>query len=220
MHAVLQEAIGAYNLPLTVLLGVVALYWLATLVGMMDFDSLDGLLGLDHGGGDGGGHGHDENGGMLHGLLKGMGFADAPLMFVLTVFSLILWGANVLGNIYFNPGESNGVAALVLAGALASAFVLTRLAIRPLRPLMRLMRDTEKRAAISGLTGTVKSLSVTHESGQVEVERDGASILLHARVGEGAAPLPRGTKVLVVVEEEEASGTYLVRPFESETPKD
>jgi hypothetical protein len=80
---------------------------------------------------------------------------------------------------------------------------------------MRLMRDTEKRAPIAGLTGTVRSLEVTADSGQVEVERDGASILLHARVGEGSAALPRGTRVLVVMEEGE-QGAYLVRPIESD----
>lgn len=210
MHEVLQESISPHNLPLTILLGLVAIYWLATLVGLMDIDALDGFLGLD----DDGEPGNDANGGALHGVIKALGFADAPLMFILTVFSLILWGANVLGNLYFNPEATGGIGAIVLVCALVSAFAVTRLTIRPLRPLMRLMRDTEKRVAISGLTGTVRSLSVTNDSGQVEVERDGASILLHARVGAGAKPLPRGTKVLVVMAEGE-DGTYLVRPLDS-----
>ncbi len=222
MNAVLEEAISTNNLPLTILLGLVALYWLATLIGLMDFDALDGFLGLDDTGHGGDGtaphagddHGQDEGGGALQGIFKGLGLADAPIMFILTIFSLILWGVNVLGNIYFNPVATGEIAAIILMFALVSAFAVTRLTIRPLRPLMRLMRDTEKRVAIAGLIGTVRSLSVTHDSGQVEVERDGASILLHARVGEGAESLPRGTRVLVVMEEGE-KGTYLVRPLDS-----
>lgn len=213
MNAVLQEAISANNLPLTILLGLVALYWIATLVGLMDFDALDGFLGLDN---DGSGpDGANSESGFLNGLLKGVGLADAPVMFILTLFSLFLWGANVLGNIYFNPEGAAATGTVILVAALVLAFVVTRLTIRPLRPLMRLMRDTEKRAPIAGLTGTVRSLEVTAASGQVEVERDGASILLHARVGEGSAALPRGTRVLVVMEEGE-QGAYLVRPIESD----
>jgi HAMP domain-containing protein len=213
MNAVLVEAISANNLPLTILLGLIALYWIATLVGLMDFDALDGFLGLDDS--DSGADGGEGEGGFLSGMLKGIGLADAPVMFILTLFSLFLWGGNVLGNIYFNPGQTTATGTVILAVAVVGAFLLTRLLIRPLRPLMRLMRDTEKRVPIAGLTGTVRSLEVTNRSGQVEVERDGATILLHARVGEGHAALPRGTKVLVVMEEGE-QGAYLVRPLESD----
>lgn len=213
MNAVLQEAISANNLPLTILLGLVALYWLATLIGLMDFDAIDGFLGLDNDGT--GSDGAESDGGFLNGLLKGIGLADAPVMFILTLFTLFLWGGNVLGNIYFNPDETGAAGTIILMVALVLAFVVTRLTIRPLRPLMRLMRDTEKRAPIAGLTGTVRSLEVNSDSGQVEVERDGASILLHARVGEGSDALPRGTRVLVVMEEGE-QGAYLVRPIESD----
>lgn len=213
MNAVLQEAISANNLPLTILLGLVALYWLATLIGLMDFDAIDGFLGLDNDGT--GSDGAESDGGFLSGLLKGIGLADAPVMFILTLFTLFLWGGNVLGNIYFNPDGTGAAGTVILVVAVVLAFVVTRLTIRPLRPLMRLMRDTEKRAPIAGLTGTVRSLEVNSDSGQVEVERDGASILLHARVGEGSDALPRGTRVLVVMEEGE-QGAYLVRPIESD----
>ncbi len=213
MNAVLQEAVSANNLPLTILLGLVAFYWIAAIVGLMDFDALDGFLGLDHE--SSGPAGAESEGGFLNGLLKGIGLSDAPVFFILTLFSLFLWGGNVLGNIYFNPDGAAATGTLILVAALVLAFVVTRLTIRPLRPLMRLMRDTEKRVPLAGLTGTVRSLEVTNHSGQVEVERDGASILLHARVGEGSDALPRGTRVLVVMEEGE-QGAYLVRPLESD----
>ncbi|MCB1093055.1 MAG: hypothetical protein KDL87_16070 [Verrucomicrobiae bacterium] len=233
MHAVLQEAISAYSLPLTIIVGVIGLYWLVALIGVMDFDALDGALGLDGdaGGGevdvdagadgdgmdadgDGGDHGDHSGGpGFLSSVLKVMGATDAPLMFVMTVFSLVLWGANVLGNIYFNAGRSSSLATLILVAALVGAFVMTRVLVRPLRPLMRLMRDTEKRIPIVGLTGKVRSLSITEKGGQVEVLRDGATILLHARVAEGRDPLPRGTEVLVVLQDEDEKGAYLVRPL-------
>ncbi|HQZ27137.1 MAG: hypothetical protein KBF76_11920 [Verrucomicrobiales bacterium] len=218
MNVVLQEALSSHSLPLTIVLGLIAFYWIATLIGLMDFDALDGLLGLDDGGHspDGAGdHSGDHSGGFFHSLLKGIGFADAPIMFLLTVFTLLLWGGNVLGNIYFNPTGNGGVAAIILGAALVLGYFATRVAIRPLRPLMRLMKDTEKREPISGLVGTVRSLSVSSASGQVEVERDGATILLNARVHAGSEPLPRGTRILVVMEEG-GKGAYLVRPVSDE----
>ena len=41
MQEVIQEAISAYNLPLTIVLGLVAVYWLISLAGVMEFDALD-----------------------------------------------------------------------------------------------------------------------------------------------------------------------------------
>lgn len=240
MATVLQEAISAYNLPLTLLLGLIGLYWLTSLIGLMDFDALDGVLGLDsdgggdaggveaqssdsaHGNGDEGGHEKGDDEGHGHGfmgtLMHVLGATDAPVMFVITLFSLLLWGANMLGNIYLNDMRSGTFATGILGASLAGAFVLTRVLVRPLRPLMRLLRDTEKRAPIEGLTGTVRSLSVGESEGQVEVLRDGAPILLHARISPGREPLPRGMEVLVVAEIETGKGIYTVRPLDKTPP--
>ena len=224
MSTVLQEAISAYNLPLTLLLGLIGLYWLISLIGLMDFDALDGVLGTDsdghgqgHDAGDGDhGDGDDGHGqGFFAGLMKVMGATDAPIMFVITLYSLLLWSGNMLGNIYLNGSRSGSVATGILAGSLVGAFVLTRLLVRPLRPLMKLIRDTEARVPLVGLTGTVRSLTLTETDGQVEVLRDGAPILLHARIAPGREPLPRGAEVLIVARIEGAGDrdVYTVRPL-------
>lgn len=214
MQTILQEAFSSYNLPLTIVLGVVGLYWLISLVGVMDFDALDGMLGLD---GDGGvdadaDAGDDHHGGWFQGVMKALGLTDAPVMFVLTLYALGLWGLNMIGSIYFNEARSDGRATLIFVIALFGSFLFTRLAVRPLRPLMRLVRDTEKRQPIAGMTGEVRSLSVSPDSGQVEVLRDGAPILLQARTSEDGGEIPRGTEVLVVMKDDE-SGAYIVRPL-------
>ena len=234
MQEVIQEAISAYNLPLTIVLGLVAVYWLISLAGVMEFDALDGFLGLDaadgadvdvdvdldvdvdadvsaDADGDGGDH-HHGSGGFLQSTVKLLGATDAPIMFVLTVYVLTLWGCNMLGNIYFNKEDSGNLATIILGVSLVGSFLLTRLTIRPLRPLMRLLRDTESRIPLIGMTGQVRSLSVTATSGQVEVVRDGAPILLHARVSEEGEPIVRGTEVLIVMKDEERDA-YVVRPL-------
>lgn len=228
MHTVIHEAISAHNLPLTILLGLVAVYWLVSLAGVMDFDALDGVLGLDSDGADVDvdvdvdsaddmAHDHQGSGNLLHTTIKVLGATDAPIMFVLTLYSLTLWAGNLLGNIYFNATDSGSRATVIFLAALAGSFVVTRLTIRPLRPLMRLLRDTEKREPLIGMSGSVRSLSVTRESGQVEVVRDGAPILLHARIGEEGNDLPRGTEVLIVMKDED-SEVYIVRPLSDSPP--
>lgn len=221
MEIVLQEAISAHSLPLTILLGLIGIYWLLSLIGLMDFDALDGAIGTDShhtdAVGEGDGHGHDQGDdhspGFFGSLMKVLGATDAPVMFVITLFTLLLWAANLLGNIYLNAGDSGTLATGIFGGSIAVAFIMTRLLVRPLRPLMKLIRDTENRVPLVGLSGTVRSLTVTDAGGQIEVLRDGAPILLQARVAPGREPLSRGTEVLVVLEDESRPGTFLVRPL-------
>ena len=60
MPEILQEALKGHNLPLTILVGVVLLYWVVSMFGLVDLDSMDGggadaADGLDGGADDGGG---------------------------------------------------------------------------------------------------------------------------------------------------------------------
>ena len=41
MGDVIQQALTWYNLPLTLLLGVITLYWLMVIIGVLSADSLD-----------------------------------------------------------------------------------------------------------------------------------------------------------------------------------
>lgn len=42
MPEILQEALKGHNLPLTILVGVVLLYWVVSMFGLVDLDSMDG----------------------------------------------------------------------------------------------------------------------------------------------------------------------------------
>ena len=242
MTEIFQEAIKGYNLPLTILLGLIVLYWVITMFGLIDHDSIDGALGLDTGdghdfghdgdagdahGGDSDGHGHSDDDGLddssdgdasssdgnvLHAILRFLGVGDAPLMFVLSVFVLFLWCGNVFANLYFNEDQSSGRANLMLLIVFVSAFILTKLIIRPLRPLMKLMRTNEVHKPMAGQAGTVRSKQLTEEFGQVEVIQDGASVLLNARLSEGCDPVLRGSEVLVVAKDDEKD-LYIARPI-------
>jgi len=236
MLELFQESLLPVNLPFTILLGCVALYWVIGLLGLVDLDGANGanaVEGLDAGpdldvdldldvdasAGEidvaGEGAGSDDGAGSASGgfsqtVLHIVGVSDAPLMFVISLFSLLLWASNVLLNHYFNPGFETGQASLLLIPVVIGSFVLTRLLVIPMRPLMKMLRTSEEAVTIIGSSGFVRSGKIDTEFGQVEVETSGRTLVLRARISAHEAPLQKGDPILVVSKDDE-SDTYIVR---------
>ena len=79
----IQETIKGYNLPFTILLGFVILYWVIAMMGLIDIDG-GGDLDIDvDADADGIGEGGTEN--ALSDAIRFLGFSDAPLMLVLSI---------------------------------------------------------------------------------------------------------------------------------------
>jgi hypothetical protein len=251
MTEIFQEAIKGYNLPLTILVGMIGLYWVISLFGFIDFESIDHAVGLDDVGGhdfdagvevdagdvhvdadghdfDAGDHStdvdgadhdhahthHDHSPNAFQATLRFLGASDAPIMFVLTLFALYTWGGNMLANFYFNDAGTNAQANILLLGVVVGALILTKITVRPLRPVMKMMRSASSPGSkpLTGRQGTVRSKEITVDYGQIEIYVDGASILLNARLSDGCAPQPRGAEVLVVSKDEDRD-LYIVRPL-------
>lgn len=204
-----QQAILGYNLPFTILLGLVILFWLLTLLGALSADSLDVDVSADA----------DIDGDLSHlsdipaALLRVVNAGYVPVTVVLSILILVMWIVSITFNYYFNPGKSS----LVALGFAAAAFVLgviaTKLITQPLVPFMRRLKAAENTAPVIGEVGIVRSIRMDSEFGQVEVERpDGAPALLNARLGPDSEPVPRGTEV-AIVSYDDAKGIYLVRPL-------
>lgn len=213
MIELIRESLHPVNLPFTILLGAVAAYWIIGLVGLVDLDGLDSI-GVGEGdgidGGGGGESGHSAGGSFFHAIMKIVGASDAPLIFVISLFSVFLWALNVTGNHYFNSEFDGGRATFLLLPVVVGAFVLTRLLVVPLRPLMNMIRTSEKPAEILGASGTVRSARLDSEFGEVEIETSEKNLILRARISDGDAVLTKGTPILVVskVADEDV---YLVR---------
>jgi hypothetical protein len=219
MIELLRESILPVNLPFTILLGVIGAYWIIGLLGLVDMEALDGAGGveadgIDLEGGDGGDGGEDagdgSGGGFMNALLTIVGASDAPLIFVISLFSVFLWALNVGGNHYFNPDFDGGRATLLLIPVVIGAFVITRLLIVPLRPVMKLIRTPEVPVQIIGSSGVVRSSTLDSEFGEVEIESSERSLILRARISNDATALKKGDPILVVSKEED-SDTYIVR---------
>jgi len=206
-----EQALLPYNLPLTIALGVVIVFWLFSLLGAVGIDTLD-LDVPDDGGG--GGHLGDIPGAMLRLVNAG----HVPLTVVLSVLVLCMWLVSIFVNYYFNPAQSLVLAAGFFVLAFIGGVIVTKLVTQPLVPLMRRLKEAEDAKPVVGEVGTVRSIALSDTYGQVEVIRgDGAPAILNAKLSPGSAPLPRGSAV-VILSMDEASGVYLAREMPPITP--
>lgn len=220
MKELWEQAILYYNLPLTILLGFVVFFWLLSLLGTVDLDTLDVDLDtevnadvdVDLDGSDG------ATDGFLGALLRFVNAQDVPVMVILSLLTLLMWGLAIVGNFYLNPHESG----LLALGFLFINFILSTLLVKaitePLRPFMRAIKnDQEHQEPLVGLSGVVKSRVLDSGFGQVEVPRDkGAPALLNAILPEGREALVRGDRILVIDFDQERD-KYLVHPANLET---
>lgn len=219
MLDILQESIKGYNLPFTILLGVVAVYWIIALFGLVDIDgggdadldldvNVDGDADVDvdpDASADG-------SSGFLDAAFKIIGLTDAPLLLILSILSLMLWGLNLMANLVFNQASSASLASILVIPVFIIAIILTRLLIRPLRPVMKMFRGTEAPAQIIGKEGKVISATLDQEFGRIEIDFDGKPLLLKAVVSSDQSTLKKGDSILVV-EKIDDSNTYIVRPL-------
>ena len=215
MKEIWNLAISPQVLPLTILLVPVALYWLLNVLGAVDLDFLD--VDLDHHGGHDSHHdsSHDS---WFHGALRFVNATDVPVMIVLSVLVILLWACAMIGNLWFNTQQSGMTGSIIAVAALFAAVILTRFVVAPLKPFFRLIRaDDEKHPPVVGRTGTVRTALVDERSGQVEIEMQGAPLLINARVAIGTISLPRNTEVIVIGSDPE-TGIYTVRSLSDSIP--
>ena len=196
-------------LPLTILLVPVAIYWLLSIIGAVDHDA----LGVDFDSGDAHHASDSPFFEVMHGALRILNAKGVPLMIVLSLLIVYLWGGAMLGNLWFNPALGNGIGSLVAIGSLMAAVLLTRLTVAPLKPIFRLIQDDpESSKPVIGRSGIVRTAFVNEREGQVEVENAGAPLLLNARIADDSPSISRGTAVLII-RHEPTTGIYIVRPL-------
>lgn len=203
MLEVLSESIRYVNLPFTVLLGVVVLYWLFVVLGALDLST----------GGDADADGHAESGdhGWFGHMLHFINVGDVPVMLVASVLILCLWIGSLISNFYFTGG-SPGLALLCLVPNLVISLVVTRYVTMPLRPLFRyIMKEHGEERVVVGQMCQITTSQATDSFGQAEIATSGAPLLINVRTMDGSE-LPKGATA-VVVQHDEARGIYFIADF-------
>ena len=199
-----EQAILSYNLPLTILLGLVVLFWIFTMLGAVGMDALDFDADVD-----------GNLGNVPAAMLRVVNAGLVPVTVVLSILILLMWMSAMVLNFYFNPGQSW----LLALGYFFASFILgvigTKILTQPMVPLMKRLNDTETVAPVIGKIGVVRSIEMDSTFGQVEVERaDGAPAILNAKLGEDSPAVPRGTQV-AILSMDGKTGVYLARAIPS-----
>ena len=169
MDALLTLIVGWPTGVYTVLLGVVVLYWLMALVGVVNFDH--GHLHIDahhevpnHSGG--------EHLSTIAGYVVAFGLSGVPFSIVISLVTLIAWVITGLISQYLlswvPTAPLRAVAGLAVAVlALAPSIFLTALLVQPIRGLF--VRHTARSSqGLIGLYCRVTTLTVGEAFGQAE----------------------------------------------------
>lgn len=188
----------------------VTLYWVVSLLGMTDMDSVEF--------GESGGDADVSNlssTGFFTGLMLKFGLYGVPLIIILTLISLIGWVLSYLYTSFLHQYFDSGVLYYVFGtGALIFVLVvsmwLTGVIISPIR---KNIAKIPKRNAISnvGKIAIVRTLSVTDKHGEAELNDGGAGLILKIRPDMDENSLKQGDKVVLVEYLNEAN-VYLVAP--------
>lgn len=208
MTEVFEAAFQPVNLPYTILMIVLVVYWLIAILGLMDFGSLDADLdlGTDLGGVEG-------DAPVIHTIAGFFNVGEVPIMFWISMVALSAWVVSMQVNHYLNP-EGNNLwlaAALAVPNVVFGMFV-AKLVIQPFKNLTKLkVQETP----LVGKTCLVVSLEVTDRAGQCEVRTGGTPLTLSVCTA-GGERLRKGDAA-VIVERNKKTNVYTVTRYHADT---
>ncbi|MDO5693408.1 MAG: ubiquinone biosynthesis protein [Pseudomonadota bacterium] len=207
---VLATVTGFPTAIYTVLLGVVLVYWLLAVLGMVDFESSGIDLDIDtHA------DASPEDLGTLASYVVAFGLAGVPFSIVVSLLVLIGWLITALASVLVLPGVPTevlrwGAGAVVLVVAAALSIVITARLIRPLRGLFVTHAATSN-AALVGQVCRVLTGVVDERQGRAEIAQRGASINIRVWAP-SPNPLQRGDRALVT-DYDAATQRYRIDPM-------
>ncbi|MCJ8319745.1 MAG: YqiJ family protein [Colwellia sp.] len=192
------------------LLGVVVIYWLIGMLGLIDLDfagdiDVDADIDADI----------DINVGGLTGLFLTFGLTGVPFTLVISIIILICWLISFYLQFYLLSWLPDGWLYYVM-GAITDFVVflvslpITAVIIRPLKGMFKSVETTTSQNLV-GSEATVVTGKVTGSFGQARVFNEGAEILLDVRCDDQHS-LSKGDKGLLI-EYTSDSHTYIIAPY-------
>lgn len=213
MEALLNFSAQFPTVIYSTLLGIVVIYWLVGMLGIIDLDlapdaDVDVELDTDV----------TASAGALTGLLLTFGLTGVPFTLVISIVLLVSWLISIYAQIYV-MSLLDTVWLYYLVGITSTVVVffislpVTGLLIRPLRGMFNSV-ETATSDHLVGRDGTVATGKVTASFGQAKVLNEGAEILLDVRC-EPEHTLTMGDKVLLI-EYCREKHSYIVAPLPKE----
>lgn len=190
----------------------VTLYWVVSLLGMADMDSVD----LGESGGDADVSTLSSTG-FFTGLMLIFGLYGVPLIIILSLISLIGWLLSYLYTSLLHQYFDSGVLYYLFGtGALIFVLVvsmwLTGIIISPIRKNIAKIPKRNSSNNV-GKIAVVRTLSVTDKHGEAELNDGGAGLILKIRSDTNDGLLKQGDRVMLIEYLDEAN-TYRVAVVE------
>jgi len=212
MEMLLDVASQFPTLIYSTLLGIVVIYWIVGLLGLVDLDfSGDVDLDIDVD------SDVDISVGGLAGLMLTFGLTGVPFTLVISIIILICWLISFYLQFYILAWLPDGWL-YYLMGSVASFIVflvslpLTAVVIRPLKGMFKSV-ETATSHDLVGKNATIATGTVSETFGQARLFNNGAEILLDVRCDQ-EHNLKTGDNVLLI-EYLQEQHTYMVAPYTS-----
>lgn len=182
----------------------VTLYWVVSLLGMADMDSVD----LGESGGDADVSTLSSTG-FFTGLMLKFGLYGVPLIIILSLISLIGWLLSYLYTSFLHQYFDSGVLYYLFGtGALIFVLVvsmwLTGIIISPIRKNIAKIPKRNSSNNV-GKIAVVRTLSVTDKHGEAELNDGGAGLILKIRSDTNDGLLKQGDRVMLIEYLDEAN---------------
>ena len=169
-------------------LALSVIYWALAATGLLDIDSIDGLVDADVGDLiDGHQASHSSHSGHADtaGILTRWGLSGVPFMVMFTILSLVGWMVSFYIQLWvlsFLPTVLAWVLGVVVfAASVFVAIIATSWILRPIRNWLAKNIVPPHEVSVLGKVGTVISPTVTSTDGRAEFADGGAGLILQVR---------------------------------------
>lgn len=200
----------------SILLAFCVVYWLLAATGLVDSDTIHGLL-HHHDGLDGmQTHHHHDAATDSAGIIARLGLSGVPFMLILSVLAFFGWLITYFAQLLLLQYLADPLRVLagigVLVAALLPGLVLTSLLLRPVARLIMKLRPPVP-PSILGKAGNVISPTVSEREGRAEFDDGGAGLVLQVRAAAGTS-FQRGDRVVLLSFDEQANAYAVISESE------
>jgi len=195
-----EAAFSAINLPFTVLLILVLLYWMSVILGALDISLFDFDIDTSV----------EPSG--LQGFLLFLSAGEVPFMLIVSIMSLSMWSMAILSNYYLGNTTSWLIAAGLAVPNFGISIFVTKFAVKPFSKLFKALHYEGDHVSAIGSLCVLHSDATEERIAQATVKTGSAPLTLMVRTRAGEA-LTGGSQALVIEKDAERD-LYIVEPFQ------
>lgn len=188
------------QLPYTIVLGFILLYWLLVMAGAFDFD----FFGVDP----------DADlqapEGIWQTFLSWFNIGELPVMIVVSLVVVGFWATAMITGMFVPDGFSNLLRLLLLPVNLVVGALLAIPFIKPVAWMFRQNEASQETIREEGSLARLRNALEPGAMGQALIDRKGAPVMLNVKLAEGEPALDAGAEVVVVAKE---GGFFRIKRF-------